>query len=121
MGLVDRVLNIQTPENHQVLIDDLKRIVVDLTHVSGKIRIVLFGSQALGKAILGSDIDILVLLDDSLDKKIFKHDFFHSKKIYKHPVDYIFKYSHEFESESFLLSEIIEKEGIELYPRWSFK
>lgn len=69
-----------------------------------------------------SDIDLLVVLPDQVDRRLFMKQFYKNRTRIAHPLDIVFKNKNEvFDStkanESFFL-QAIKEDLVEIYPNW---
>jgi len=98
---------------------ELDRYVSYISMIKGVSRIYLFGSHAYGVPDEGSDIDLLVVIDDSMD--VFKIAFIIQKGLVNRvvPLDVLVNRISDFSnaSEGTTLQSHIQKEGVLLYER----
>lgn len=117
MGLAERLLNL---ENKQAKLSDFKpalqSLVQDLTSISQNVKVYVFGSVARKEMTTHSDIDLLIVLDGTIDKKKFRHDFYKIKRPIGKAVDVIFKNNSELNDSFFI--DAIQSDLIELFPNW---
>ena len=97
----------------------LDRYVSHISTIVGVLRVYLFGSHANGVPNDGSDIDLLVVIDDSLD--VVKTAFIIQKGLASRvvPLDVLVNRESDFinASEGTTLQSHIQKEGVLLYER----
>ncbi|MFZ4403178.1 MAG: hypothetical protein ACOYOK_03675 [Pseudobdellovibrionaceae bacterium] len=69
---------------------------------------------------INSDLDLAVVLPDSIDKRNFKKNFYKNRTRIKIPVDFIFRNEKDFlpGAEESLIDQVILESAIEIYPRW---
>ena len=98
---------------------ELDRYVSHISTIEGVSQVYLFGSHAYGVPDDGSDIDLLVVIDDSLD--VVKIAFTIQKGLANRviPLDVLVNRISEFNnaSEGTTLQSHIQKEGVLLYER----
>lgn len=118
MGLAERLLG---TENAKAKISDftsgIKSLIDDLTAISPNIKVYVFGSISQGTMTIGSDIDLLVVVDKSLDKKEFRKSFYKIKRPIGRAVDIIFKYESEMTENSYFI-ESVQSDLVEVFPNW---
>jgi predicted nucleotidyltransferase len=123
MGLAER-LNGQhlKPRNISELKTALESIFRDLSQHCPDVKIILFGSFAKKTANQDSDLDLAVVIPDTVNKKEFRKSFYKSRTAVHIAVDFIFRNQSEYLSmsdENPIDTEIRET-GIEIYPVWKF-
>jgi predicted nucleotidyltransferase len=98
---------------------ELNRYVSHISAIEGVSQVYLFGSHAYGIPNDGSDIDLLVVIDDSLD--VVKTAFMIQKGLANRvvPLDVLVNRKSDFNSasEGITLQSHIQKEGLLLYER----
>jgi len=97
----------------------LDRYVSHISAIEGVSQVYLFGSHAYGAPDDGSDIDLLVVIDDSMD--VFKIALMIQKGLANRvvPLDVLVNRISDFNnaSEGITLQSHIQKEGVLLYER----
>ena len=98
---------------------ELDRYVSHISAIEGVSQVYLFGSHAYGAPDDGSDIDLLVVIDDSLD--VFKTAFMIQKGLANRvvPLDVLVNRISDFNNASggITFQSHIQKEGVLLYER----
>jgi predicted nucleotidyltransferase len=122
MGLADRIWGqsnkVVTSEFFR---ENLETLVQDASRLCPQCRVILFGSIAKNKAHQDSDIDIAIILPDTVDKAKFCKKFYKTRTRISRPADIFFKNDAEFlnmANPSPVVSEI-QTSGVELFPHWS--
>jgi hypothetical protein len=99
----------------------LKQTVARLQTAGNLKRVIVFGSFALRQMTQGSDVDLLIVVDDSEDPRKFRRNFFRPPASW--PTDLIIVTQSRFDERKDFGGVIMEAvdTGVELFPVWKWR
>jgi predicted nucleotidyltransferase len=110
------------PLSSTELHDLLREIVAKLCHAEPEVKIILFGSMATDHQNAESDIDLAVIIPDSVKVKDYLNLLKPQRPLSHWPIDLLIFNEQQFLEKSLIGGVCFEiaNEGFELYPKWTF-